>query len=74
MESMLVTPLVPLALFVAIVVTAFEMRASLTPASCVECPHCRDLAAERERRDHELQTWYARSNHLDDEDDDRKIG
>jgi hypothetical protein len=74
MESVLVTPLVPLALFVAIVVTAFELRASLAPASCAECPHCRALAEERERRDRELQTWYARSNHLDDEDDDRRIG
>jgi hypothetical protein len=74
MESVLVTPLVPIALLVAIVITAFEMRASLAPSSCPECPHCRALAEERERRDRELQTWYARSQQLDDEDDDRKIG
>jgi hypothetical protein len=74
MESVL-SSLVPFALFVAIVVTAYEMRTSLEPASCAECPHCQALAAEKERRDQELQTWYARTNGIDtDEDDDRRIG
>ena len=51
------------------------MRVSLEPASCAECPHCQALAAERERHDQELQTWYARSEGIDpDEDDDRRIG
>jgi hypothetical protein len=67
--------LVPFALFVAIVVTAYELRTSLQPDSCPECPHCQALAAERERRDRELQTEYARSKRIDaDEDDDRRIG
>jgi len=75
MESELFSTLVPLALLVAIVLTAYEMRVSLEPPSCAECPHCQALAAERERRDQELQTWYARSEGIDpDEDDDRRIG
>jgi hypothetical protein len=75
MESTLFSSLVPFALLVAIIVTAYEMRKSLEPASCPECPHCKALAAERERRDRELQAWYARSNHIEtDEDDDRRIG
>jgi hypothetical protein len=74
MESVLFS-LVPFALFVAIIVTAYEMRASLDPPSCSECAHCQALAAERERRDQELQSWYARSNRIDaDEEDDRRIG
>lgn len=75
MDSELFSSLVPLALLVAIVLTAYEMRTSLEPDSCAECPHCQDLAAERERRDQELQAWYARSKGIDpDEDDDRRIG
>ena len=75
MESVLLSPLVPIALFVAIIVTAYEMRTSLEPPSCPECAHCQALAAERDRRDRELQAKYARSNRIDaDEDDDRRIG
>lgn len=75
METMLLQPIVLVALAVAMVLTAFEMRASLAPASCAECPHCQAAAAERERRDRELQTAYARQHGLDrDEDDDRRIG
>lgn len=75
MESLLLSPLVPIALFVAIIVTAYEMRTSLEPPSCSECAHCQALAAERDRRARELQAWYAQSNRIDaDEDDDRRIG
>jgi hypothetical protein len=62
-----------LALFaavVAMVLTLYELRASLAPATCRECPHCRQLAAEKQRRDEELQRWYARENGLDPDDDE----
>jgi hypothetical protein len=68
-------PLVLFALLVAMVLTAYEMRASLAPPACPECPHCKALAAERERRDRELEAAYARQHRLNgDEDDDRRIG
>jgi hypothetical protein len=73
METM--APLALSALAIAMIVTAYEMRASLAPATCAECPHCKAIAAERERRERELETWYAKRNGLDvDDDDDRRIG
>jgi hypothetical protein len=75
MDTSLLLPAALVALFVAILVTAYEMRLSLAPASCEECPHCQDLAAERAQRELDLQSWYARSHGLDgDDDDDRRIG
>lgn len=74
MEFASIQPIVLLALFVAILLTAYEMRASLRPTSCPECPHCKAAIADRARREHELETWYARSHGLDDDDDDRRIG
>jgi len=75
MDTTLYLPMALIALFVAILITAYEMRASLAPAACEECPHCRALAAERDMRERELQAWYAQSQGLDgDEDDDRRIG
>jgi hypothetical protein len=63
------------AAFLAIGVMAYELRASLAPPSCPDCPHCRAIAEERKQRDRELATWYARQHGLDsDEDDDRRIG
>ena len=63
-----------LAVIVAMVLVAYEMRASLRPAECAECPHCRSLVNERARRQRDLQAEYAREHHLDtDEDDDRRI-
>jgi hypothetical protein len=73
-ETMLL-PMALVALTVAFIVTAFEMRLSLAPDSCPECPHCRERAAEDAARQHELDSAYARSHGLDrDEDDDRRIG
>ncbi len=74
MELGSLAPMALIAIFVAMLVTAFEMRAALVPPSCPECPHCQAAAAERERRDHELQAWYARQNGLDGKDDDDRIG
>jgi hypothetical protein len=75
MDETMLLPMALVALTVALIVTAFEMRLSLAPDSCPECSHCRERAAEEAARQHELDRAYARSNGLDmDEDDDRRIG
>jgi hypothetical protein len=75
MDVSMMAPLVLAAVVIAMIITAYEMHGSLNPASCPECPHCLALAAERERLDRELDTWYARQNGLDHkDDDDRRIG
>lgn len=75
MDTTLLLPAALVALFVAILVTTYEMRISLAPASCGECPHCRNLAADRTQRELELKTWYARTHGIEgeDHDDDRRI-
>jgi hypothetical protein len=63
-----------IATLVAMILVAFEMRASLTPAACPECAHCKAVAHERARREQELQARYAREQRLEvDEDDDRRL-
>ena len=74
MEQLITQPITLIAVAAGIIVTAYEMRAALEPASCPECPHCRAAAIEREARQQDLQEEYARRNHLEDEDDDRRIG
>jgi hypothetical protein len=75
MDPTIIQPLAVLAILVAMTITGYEMHASLQPVSCAECPHCRALVAERERRDEELATWYAHSQGIDSkDDDDRTIG
>ena len=75
MDQTTLLPMALVALFVAFIVTAVEMRLSLAPDSCPECPHCRERAAEQAARQRELDGAYARSHGLDrDEDDDRRIG
>jgi hypothetical protein len=54
-------------------VTLYDMGASLRPAACPECRHCRELAEESARRQEALTQEYARRHGLDD-DDDRRIG
>jgi hypothetical protein len=61
------------ALVIAMIVTLYDMGASLRPASCPECRHCRDRAEEDARRQEALSREYARRHGLDD-DDDRRIG
>jgi hypothetical protein len=73
MESLVMHPVTLIALAAGIIVTAYEMRLSLEPAHCPECPHCRAAALEREAQQHDLQEQYARRHGLDD-DDDRRIG
>ena len=74
MESLITQPVTLIAIAAGIIVTAYEMRTSLEPVNCPECPHCRAAALEREARQHDLQEQYARRHGLDDKDDDRRIG
>jgi hypothetical protein len=74
-----IAPLLLVALGVAIWSTWKELRSSLQPAACAECPHCRALLDQRRRlaedearRQAELRTWYARRHGLEDEDDGRQ--
>jgi hypothetical protein len=76
MDSALV-PLILLALIAGMYGTWQELRASLQPSTCSECPHCRSLLAEQRaaaredaRRQAELRTWYARRHGVDEADDD----
>jgi hypothetical protein len=73
MDSLFMSPVTLIALAAGIIAAAYEMRASLEPAHCPECPHCRAAALERESQQRDLQEQYARRNRLDD-DDDRRIG
>lgn len=59
-----------LALVAAIVVTLRNMRDSLRPETCPECPHCEARAAEGRRRQREAADEYARHNGFDVDDDD----
>jgi hypothetical protein len=68
-------PIGLVALTVAMIVTLYEMGASLRPAVCAECPHCRQLAEEDAVRQERLSREYARRNGIDaDDDDERRIG
>jgi hypothetical protein len=77
-----IVPLLLVALVAAMAGTWVELRSSLKPVTCSECPHCREVLATRRRevddearRQAELSSWYARRNGLDDrDDDDRMIG
>ena len=74
-----IAPLLLIALGVALWSTWTELRSSLQPAACAECPHCRNLLEQRrraaedeDRRQAELRTWYARRNGLEDDDEARQ--
>jgi hypothetical protein len=77
-----IAPLLLFAFVAAMAGTWVELRSSLKPVTCNECPHCRELLATRRReadeearRQAELSSWYARRNGIDDrDDDDRMIG
>jgi MinD superfamily P-loop ATPase len=73
MDGSLVEPLALGALLVAMIVTVYDMRASLRPAACPECGHCREVAEREAALQERLAREYAKRNHLDD-DDDRRIG
>ncbi len=62
------------ALVVAMILTLYDMGASLRPAVCSECPHCRQRAEEEARIQEQLSREYARRNRLDiDDEDDRRV-
>jgi hypothetical protein len=64
-----------IALAVAMVMTLFEMRMSLQPDACPECPHCQARQEAERRVQEDLARQYARRHGLDrDDEDDRKIG
>jgi hypothetical protein len=64
-----------IALAVAMVLTLVEMRLSLLPDRCPECPHCQARLEAEQRLQDELARQYARRHGLDrDDEDDRKIG
>jgi hypothetical protein len=74
-----IAPLLLVAFAVGLWGTWTELRNSLKPVTCGECPHCRArLAAEsREaqdaaRRQLELHSLYAKRNQLEDDDDRRR--
>jgi hypothetical protein len=74
-----IAPLLLVAFAAGLWGTWTELRSSLKPVTCAECPHCRALLAARSReaedesrRQLELQSWYARRNPLDDDDDRRR--
>jgi hypothetical protein len=57
----------------AMIITLYDMGASLRPATCPECRHCRDLAAARVLEQERLAREYAKKVGLPDKDDDRRI-
>jgi hypothetical protein len=76
MDVSILQPLGLVALVVAMIVTLYDMGASLRPVACPECVHCRLAAAEDQRQQDLLAREYARRNglHDPDDDDDRRIG
>jgi hypothetical protein len=68
-----IAQLLVLAFAGASVLSLMEMRSSLQPPACSECPHCQSLEFEKRRRDEELRDSYARRYGLvDPEEDDRR--
>ena len=62
------------ALAVAMIVTIYDLRVSRSPETCDECPHCRARAEADAQLQERLAREYARSQGLDGDDDDRRIG
>jgi hypothetical protein len=75
MDGLMLQQIGLVALIGAMVITLYEMGASLRPVSCSECQHCRDLAEASARDQERLAREYARRVGLPHEDDDdRRIG
>lgn len=60
------------ALVGAMIITVYEMGASLRPVACPECSHCRALAETAARDQERLARDYARRVGLPDKDDDER--
>ena len=62
------------ALVGAMIITLYDMRTALRPATCAECPHCRSLAAAEAREQERLaQEYSARIGLPEDDDENRRI-
>jgi hypothetical protein len=62
------------ALVGAMIITVYDMRSALRPATCAECPHCRNRAEAEALEQERLAREYAASIGLPDKDeDDRRI-
>ena len=63
-----------LALVGAMIITLYEMRTALQPATCPECAHCRARAAADALEQERLAREYsARMGLPEDDEDDRRI-
>jgi NADH:ubiquinone oxidoreductase subunit F (NADH-binding) len=62
------------ALAVAMIVTVYDLRMSLSPETCDECPHCRAQADAEAQLQERLAREYAQRHGFDQDDDDRRIG
>jgi NADH:ubiquinone oxidoreductase subunit F (NADH-binding) len=58
------------ALAVAMILTVYDLRASLLPQTCSECQHCRERAETERLTQERLAREYARKNGFDHGDDD----
>jgi hypothetical protein len=58
------------ALVGAMIITIYDMRAALRPATCAECPHCRSRAAAEAVEQERLAREYSAKVGLPEEDDD----
>jgi NADH:ubiquinone oxidoreductase subunit F (NADH-binding) len=58
------------ALAVAMILTVYDLRASLTPETCSECQHCRERAEVERLTQERLAREYAQKNGFDRGDDD----
>jgi hypothetical protein len=74
MDGLMLQQVGLVALLGAMVITLYEMGASLRPASCPECHHCRGRAEADARNQERLAREYAKRAGLPDkDDDDRRI-
>jgi NADH:ubiquinone oxidoreductase subunit F (NADH-binding) len=62
-----------IALAIAMIVTVYDLRVSLAPERCAECPHCRARADAEARLQEQLAREYAHKHGFDRDDDDRRI-
>jgi len=60
-----------IAIAVAMILTIYDLRASLEPETCAECPHCLARKEANRRRQEELAREYARKNGLDQDEEHR---
>jgi len=59
-----------IALAVAMILTVYDLRASLMPETCSECQHCRERAEAQRLAQERLAREYAQKHGFDRRDDD----